>query len=56
VLKVRPAPEFEEWLEKMQIMKGGLRLEPGNGSHALVAGQLGRMQRVIEEGAGAAMS
>jgi ethanolamine ammonia-lyase large subunit len=56
VLKVRPAPEFEEWLEKMQIMKGGLRLEPGDAPHALVAGQLGRMQRALEEGAGAAMS
>jgi ethanolamine ammonia-lyase large subunit len=31
-LGLRPAPEFEAWLEKMQIMKGGRRLE-GIGSH-----------------------
>jgi ethanolamine ammonia-lyase large subunit len=56
VLNVRPAPEFEEWLEKMHIMKGGLRLEPTNARNALVAGQLGRMQRVLEEGAAATVS
>jgi ethanolamine ammonia-lyase large subunit len=56
VLKVRPAPEFEAWLEKMHIMEGGLRLEPANAGNALVAGQLGRMQRALGEGAGAAMS
>ena len=27
VLRLRPAPEFEAWLEKMKIMRGGQRLE-----------------------------
>ncbi len=29
LLGLRPAPEFEAWLEKMGIMEGGLRLRSG---------------------------
>jgi ethanolamine ammonia-lyase large subunit len=31
LLGLRPAPEFEAWLEKMGIMEGGLRLRSGRG-------------------------
>jgi ethanolamine ammonia-lyase large subunit len=37
VLKLRPAPEFEAWLEKMKIMRDGLRLETIDARHALLA-------------------
>jgi ethanolamine ammonia-lyase large subunit len=37
VLGLRPAPEFEEWLEKMRIASGGRRLLPVGSSHALLA-------------------
>jgi ethanolamine ammonia-lyase large subunit len=35
-LGLRPAPEFEAWLEKMQIMKGGRRLEGIGNQHPLL--------------------
>jgi ethanolamine ammonia-lyase large subunit len=38
VLKLRPAPEFAEWLEKMRIARDGLRLENVSAQHALVEG------------------
>ncbi len=38
VLGLKPAPEFEEWLEKMRIAAGGRRLLPVDGRHALLAG------------------
>ncbi|MDR2364444.1 MAG: ethanolamine ammonia-lyase subunit EutB [Zoogloeaceae bacterium] len=37
VLGLKPAPEFEAWLEKMQIVAGGNRLLPTLPSHALLA-------------------
>lgn len=40
VLGLKPAPEFAAWLEKMQIARDGLRLEPVSARHALVAPQL----------------
>jgi ethanolamine ammonia-lyase large subunit len=36
VLGLRPAPEFEEWLEKMHIASGGRRLLPVGPGHALL--------------------
>jgi len=36
-LGLRPAPEFEEWLERMQIMKAGNRLEDISARHKLLA-------------------
>jgi len=36
VLKMRPAPEFEAWLEKMRIMQAGNRLQPVTSRHALL--------------------
>ncbi|MCS6243921.1 MAG: ethanolamine ammonia-lyase subunit EutB [Opitutus sp.] len=39
VLGLRPAPEFEAWLEKMRIATGGRRLLPVDGQHALLAAQ-----------------
>ena len=40
VLGLRPAPEFEAWLEKMRIARDGVRLLPATAQHALVAPQL----------------
>jgi len=40
VLGLRPAPEFEVWLEKMRIMRGGRRLETPDARHALLCGTL----------------
>ncbi|MBC8010115.1 MAG: ethanolamine ammonia-lyase subunit EutB [Burkholderiales bacterium] len=37
VLGLRPAPEFEAWLEKMRIAADGRRLLPVTGQHALLA-------------------
>jgi len=37
VLGLRPAPEFEAWLEKMRIASGGRRLLPIGSSHALLS-------------------
>jgi ethanolamine ammonia-lyase large subunit len=37
VLGLRPAPEFEVWLEKMHILADGRRLLPANAGHALLA-------------------
>jgi ethanolamine ammonia-lyase large subunit len=37
VLGLRPAPEFEAWLEKMRIAQGGRRLQSVNRAHALLA-------------------
>ena len=36
-LGLRPAPEFEEWLERMRISSGGRRLLPVGRAHALLA-------------------
>jgi ethanolamine ammonia-lyase large subunit len=36
VLGVRPAPEFEEWLERMQLMREGVRLMPITPGHQLL--------------------
>jgi ethanolamine ammonia-lyase large subunit len=38
VLNLRPAPEFAAWLDKMQIVRNGLRLETVDHQHALIAG------------------
>ncbi len=41
VLGLRPAPEFEAWLDKMRIATGGRMLLPVDGKHALLtAGDL----------------
>ena len=40
VLGLRPAPEFEAWLAKMQIVREGRRLLPASAHHALVAPQI----------------
>src|SRR5271170_2001442 len=40
VLGLRPAPEFEEWLEKMSITDEHSHLLPATARHALVAPQL----------------
>ncbi len=37
VLGLRPAPEFEAWLEKMRIAERGWQLQPVNHAHALLA-------------------
>jgi ethanolamine ammonia-lyase large subunit len=37
VLGLKPAPEFEQWLEKMRIATNGQRLLPVTGQHALLA-------------------
>ena len=39
-LRLRPAPEFEAWLERMHLMHEGRRLEPVTARHALLAPQL----------------
>jgi ethanolamine ammonia-lyase large subunit len=39
-LKLRPAPEFEAWLEKMHIMRGGHRLETADARNALLSSAL----------------
>ena len=39
VLGLKPAPEFERWLEKMRIAADGRRLLPADGRHALLRGQ-----------------
>jgi len=36
VLGLRPAPEFEQWLEKMRIATDGQKLLPVSGQHALL--------------------
>jgi ethanolamine ammonia-lyase large subunit len=38
VLGLRPAPEFEAWLEKMRIARDGTRLLPINPKHRLIEG------------------
>jgi len=40
VLRLRPAPEFEAWLDKMNIMRRGHRLETADARHALVSSRL----------------
>jgi ethanolamine ammonia-lyase large subunit len=37
VLGLRPAPEFEEWLQNMRIAELGRKLQPVDASHALLA-------------------
>ncbi len=36
VLGLKPAPEFEAWLEKMRIATNGQKLLPVTGQHALL--------------------
>jgi ethanolamine ammonia-lyase large subunit len=38
VLGLRPAPEFEAWLEEMRIAREGIRLLPINPKHRLIEG------------------
>jgi ethanolamine ammonia-lyase large subunit len=38
VLGLRPAPEFEAWLEKMKITHAGRRLEIPDARHRLLSG------------------
>jgi ethanolamine ammonia-lyase large subunit len=38
VLGLRPAPEFEDWLDKMRIVENGTRLLPINPKHRLIGG------------------
>jgi len=38
LLGLRPAPEFEAWLEEMQIARGGTQLLPINPQHRLMGG------------------
>jgi len=40
VLSLKPAPEFAAWLDKMEIAREGLRLQPTTARHTLVAPQL----------------
>jgi ethanolamine ammonia-lyase large subunit len=49
VLGLRPAPEFEAWLEKMKIMRRGLRLENVDARHALVSGRLAMMDAAVPD-------
>jgi ethanolamine ammonia-lyase large subunit len=35
-LDLKPAPEFEAWLERMQVMRGGRTLMPISGQHRLL--------------------
>ena len=37
LLGLRPAPEFEAWLEAMGVMRAGIRLEPAQANHRLLA-------------------
>jgi ethanolamine ammonia-lyase large subunit len=37
VLGLRPAPEFEEWLERVGIFGEGNRLLPADGRHPLLS-------------------
>ena len=36
-LRLKPAPEFEAWLERMKLMRDGIFLEPASTRHALLA-------------------
>lgn len=47
VLGLRPAPEFESWLEKMRITQGTNRLAPASAGHVLVAPQLAQLGAAI---------
>jgi ethanolamine ammonia-lyase large subunit len=38
-LGLRPAPEFEQWLERMNVMRNGARLIPATGNHRLLEGR-----------------
>jgi ethanolamine ammonia-lyase large subunit len=38
-LGLRPAPEFEQWLERMNVMRSGTRLVPVTGEHRLLEGR-----------------
>jgi ethanolamine ammonia-lyase large subunit len=37
LLELRPAPEFEAWLESMGVMRAGTRLQPAGPNHRLLA-------------------
>jgi ethanolamine ammonia-lyase large subunit len=38
-LGLKPAPEFEQWLERMNVMRSGTRLIPVTGEHRLLDGR-----------------
>ena len=38
-LGLKPAPEFEQWLERMNVMRSGTRLIPVTGEHRLLEGR-----------------
>jgi ethanolamine ammonia-lyase large subunit len=38
-LGLRPAPEFDQWLERMHVMRDGTRLVPVTGQHRLLEGR-----------------
>jgi ethanolamine ammonia-lyase large subunit len=40
VMGLRPAPEFEEWLAKMDVLRDDLRLKPIEEGHRLLTGPL----------------
>jgi ethanolamine ammonia-lyase large subunit len=40
-LGLKPAPEFEAWLERMSVMRGGTTLLPASGEHPLLGQSLG---------------
>jgi ethanolamine ammonia-lyase large subunit len=42
VLGLRPAPEFEAWLDEMRIARDGTRLLPINPEHRLIEGVVAR--------------
>lgn len=53
-LGLRPAPEFEQWLEKMQIMRGGQRLQTADVRHALLSPQLASLNEPCAQNGAAA--
>jgi ethanolamine ammonia-lyase large subunit len=38
-LGLKPAPEFEQWLQRMNVMRDGTRLLPITGGHRLLEGR-----------------
>ena len=50
LLGLRPAPEFEEWLQQMQIADESNRLLPVKPGHKLLAGESGRLSPTGDRG------
>jgi ethanolamine ammonia-lyase large subunit len=48
-LGLRPAPEFEAWLETMGILEGGARLARHGGSNPLVRSAAGLLEGATGE-------